>query len=89
MKIIGNSLQKGFLVKHNGKEYYINYLDIDYNSSVLMNRDNWEIFDEDDEEISPYQFKSSKNKKEINLYYKLVEFCIKNFNHYNPKTLTL
>ncbi len=85
MRIIGNSLQKVFLIRYKNKDYYVNYLSADYNSSALMNRENWEIFDEDGEEISPYQFKSSKNEKEINLYYKLVEFCIKNYNQYNPK----
>jgi len=89
MKIIGNSLQKSFLVKHSGKTYYVNYLDADYPSPTLLNRDKWEVIDEDGEEIGPYIIKSVKNtnNKKTNLYYKLIEFCVKNFNKYKSESV--
>ena len=81
MKIFGNSLQKGFLVKHNGKDY--NYLDADYSSPALLNRNKLEVIDKNGEEVNSYITGSVKNNnKEMNLYYKLVKFCMKNFNHY-------
>ncbi len=90
MRIIGNALQKSFLIEYQGKEYYVNYLSSDYPDPGLLNRDNWEIIDEDGEELSLYFLKSGKkDKSEIRLitqkYNKLISFCIKNFNFYKPR----
>ena len=64
MKLVGNTLQKSFLIEHQGKKYFVNYLSSDYPNPNLLNRDNWEILDEDGEELNIYFFKSiSKEEK--------------------------
>ncbi len=86
MKLIGNTLQKTFLIKHQGKEYFVDYLDSDYPNPALINRENWRVIDEDGEELNTYFFKSitKKEKVKINLTRKkcdkLINFCIKNFD---------
>ena len=91
MKLIGNIIQKSFLIKHKGKKYCVNYLNSDYPNPNLLNRDNWEIVDEDGEELNTYFFKSNmkNDKSKITLikqkYDKLISFCIENFDNYNPK----
>lgn len=47
MKIEQTVLQKTFYVRHKGKMYYIDYLNSDGQSLGLINRDNWEISDEE------------------------------------------
>ncbi|MBI4116153.1 hypothetical protein HY449_00230 [Candidatus Pacearchaeota archaeon] len=90
MKLTGNILQRSFLVEYKGKEYYVSYLSADY-PTLLLNRESWEITNEDGEELQIYQF-SSANKKErekieenIKIFNRIVGFCIKKFNAYNPK----
>ena len=90
MNLIGNTLQKTFLIKHRGKEYCVNYTNSDYSNPILINRENWEILDEDGEELNIYFLKSNtkKEKSKINLdkrmYAKLIRFCVKTFNSYQP-----
>jgi len=90
MELIGNTIKKSFLVKYNKKKYHINYLNSDYPDPCLFNRDNWEIVDEDGEELNIYFLKSntekdsSKQKLFRKLYDKLISFCIKNFDNYQP-----
>ena len=89
MKIKGNLLERKFLVSHEGKKYYVSYVNADYPFHSLLNRDDWEVIDEDGEEVSIYTIKSVKNKRskeETSLYYDLIEFCIKNFNSFELKT---
>ena len=89
MKIIGNSIQRDFIVESNGKIYNVNYLNADYQTSALLNRDFWEIRNEDGEEINGYFFESSseedkrKAENDANLFDKIVEFCVENFNCYS------
>lgn len=90
MNLIGSTLERTFLVKYLGKRYNISYLNSDYSNSRLINRANWEILDEDGEEINIYCFKSctKREKKQIELNIRkfeiLVKFCIDNFNFYQP-----
>ena len=79
------------MVEYKGKEYYVNYLSADYPTPLLLNRESWEITNEDGEELQIYQFNSA-NKKErekveenIKIFNEIIGFCIKKFNAYNPK----
>ncbi len=91
MKLIGNTLQKTFLIKYQGKEYFVDYLISDYPNPALINREIWKVIDEDGEELNTYSFKfiTKKEKAKIKLnrnkYDRLINFCIKNFDSYQPK----
>lgn len=90
MKIEQFSLQRTFTIKHNNKIYIIDYLDSTEQILELINRDNWEIYDENRELLNIYPFRNStkkeklKVKKNLILAEKLIKFCIKHFDDYNP-----
>ncbi len=91
MRLIGNILQRSFLIKYKGKKYYVSYLNADYPTPLLLNRDSWEITDENGEELQIYKFNSTNKKEKIEikentkLFDKIVDFCVKKFHSYNPK----
>lgn len=88
MKLLQSTLERSFHVKHRGKTYYISYLNSD--GYLCVNRFNWEILDEELEEVCACTFKDSTKKeikeadKEAKLMEKLINFCIKHFNDYQP-----
>lgn len=90
MKIEQTTIQKTFTIKHNGKVYYVDYLNADGQILGLINRNNWEINDQENELLDIYTFKgqskrkNEKVKKNRELAEKLVRFCIKHFEDYNP-----
>lgn len=91
IKLTQTVLEKNFTVEHKGKTYYVGYLNSDGQILGLSNRDTWEIYDEEGEELNAYIFKDTtkKEKKQIEktakLYYKLIDFCIKHFDDYKPE----
>jgi len=91
MRITQSTLQKTFAVKYKNKNYYINYLNSDGQVLGLLNRDYWEITDEDGEEVDIYLLKNEtkKQKEQIRkngmLVRKLINFCIRHFNDYQPR----
>jgi len=90
MKLTGNILQRSFLIEYKGKKYSVNYLSADYPTPLLLNRESWEITDDDGEELQIYQFNSTnkrekeKLEKNMGIFDEIVDFCIKKFNSYNP-----
>ena len=91
MKLVGNTLQRTFLVTHRGKEYFIDYLESNYPNSAIINREKWRVVDKNGEELNIYSLKSNTKKEiaKINLtrkkWDKLIKFCVKNFNSYQPE----
>lgn len=91
MKLQQTIIEKNFHVKTGNKIYYVNYLNSDGQTLGLLNRSAWEVYDAEGEEITFDYLKEmdKKEKKQINKNYKLVNklitFCIKHFNEYNPK----
>ena len=89
MKLQQSILNKTFIVNHKGKDYCVDYLNSDGHTLGLLNRDYWEITDEDCENVNIYIFKSDNKKireevkKNRILVQKLINFCIKHFNDYN------
>lgn len=71
MQLLQSTLERNFTVKHKGKTYYIDYLNS--NGQILLNREIWEVINEDWKEI--------ENKK---LKIKLIKFCINQFNDFQP-----
>lgn len=90
MKLEQSTLQRTFLVEYKGESYCINYLNSDGQVLGLINRDNWEIFYENGEEINIYTFQSDtkKQKEQIKqnrrLVRNLIGFCIRHFKDYQP-----
>jgi len=83
MKLDGQSISKTFLVKHKEKTYCINYFYSDYGALEEINRDAWEITDEDGEMLQIFLFKNDSKekieeiKKNQELQNKLIDFCEK------------
>ena len=90
IKLIQSTLERSFTVKHKGKTYYVSYLNSDGPILGLLNRNYWEILDEELEELNIYIFKDTTKKEEqqidknVKLTNKLIEFCIKHFDDYKP-----
>lgn len=90
MKIEQITLSKTFRLKQGKKWYLVNYTNSDGQTPNLLNRDFWEVRDEDDEELDIY-FLGKINKKEKEeieknrkLVVKLIKFCIQHFYDYKP-----
>ena len=90
MKLTQSVIQKTFTVTHKNKTYYIDYLNSDSQILGLSNRDYWQVLDEELEEVCIYQFQNAakKEKEQINknvkLTNRLINFCIKHFDDYQP-----
>ena len=90
MKIKQTTIQKTFEIKHKNDIYYVDYVNSDGQTIALQNRNNWEIFMEDDESLNIYSFKgdSKTRRREVDknraLANKLIGVCIKHFNDYQP-----
>ena len=83
-------LTKHFTVEHTGKTYYVEYANSDGIAGYLFNRSDWEILDEELEELCLCEFQNDTKeekgqiKKNRKLANKLINFCIKHFNDYKP-----
>ena len=83
-------MEKSFTIEHNGKMYYVDYLNSDGQILGLINRDNWEVYEEEGEELDIYFFKGAKSKekehikKNAKLMNRLLKHCIRHFNGYRP-----
>lgn len=86
MKLLQTVISKSFQVEYKGKEYTINYTNSDGQTLALLNRDNWEITDENWEELDIYVLnhhtKEQRKQKQKNqrLALKLIRFCIAHFD---------
>ena len=91
IKLIQTVLIKHFTVEHKGKTYYVEYANSDGIAGYLFNRSDWEIMDEELEELCICEFQDDTKeeryqiKKNIKLADKLITFCINHFNDYKPK----
>ncbi|MBI2651747.1 hypothetical protein HYX01_04710, partial [Candidatus Woesearchaeota archaeon] len=82
---------KHFTVEYKGKTYYVEYANSDGIAGYLFNRYDWEILDEELEELCLYEFQNDTKeekqqiKKNRILANNLISFCMKHFNDYKPK----
>ena len=89
IKLEQTLLIKHFTVEHNGKTYYVEYANSDGYSAYLSNRFDWEILDEELEELCLCEFQDdTKEEKEqiknnAKLMNKLIFFCIRHFLEYS------
>ncbi|MDO8460300.1 MAG: hypothetical protein Q7S74_04280 [Nanoarchaeota archaeon] len=90
MKITQTTIQKTFYVQIKDKTYYVDFVNSDDHNLSLLNRNNWEIYDESHEELDLYTYDNTNKKrareikKNWQLAKKLINFCIKHFNDYEP-----
>ncbi|MDD5134566.1 MAG: hypothetical protein PHP01_04045 [Phycisphaerae bacterium] len=49
MQLEANQISRDWTILHNGRTFYVNFTESDGQSLALLNRDNWEIYEETDE----------------------------------------
>ena len=85
MQVETNQISRDWTILHKGRKFHVNYTNSDGQTLALLNRDNWEIWEETDDEtkeMDVYIFKSStpqqKNvvEKNIRLAEELIKFCV-------------
>ena len=90
MQLETNQISRDWTILHNGRKFYVNYTDSDGQTLVLLNRDNWEIWeqtDEETEELDVYSFSTDTPQQKktveenIRLADELIKFCIKNWDN--------
>ena len=90
MQLEANQISRDWTILHKGRRFYVNYTDSDGHTLALMNRGNWLVLDENDddlEELNVYAFKDSTPKERRRaarnalLKEELVRFCIKNWDN--------
>lgn len=90
MQVESNQISRDWTILHKGKKFYINFTDSDSQNLALLNRDNWEIWEETDDEteqLDVYIFKNSTPQqkkvaeKNIRLAEGLIKFCVKNWDN--------
>ena len=90
MELEANQISRDWTILHKGRRFYVNYTDSDTHTLALMNRSNWEVLeerDDDTEELNVYVFKSNTRKerkraaKNARLKEQLVKFCIGNWDN--------
>ena len=91
IKLTQTVLEKNFTVRHKERFYYASCLNSDKPILGLINRDAWEILDEELEELGICEFQDAAKKEKEQarknriLANKLIGFCIRHFNDYEPK----
>jgi len=90
MQLEANQISRDWTILHKGRKFYVNYTDSDGQSLALLNRDNWEIWEETDdgaEELDVYSFGADTPQRKktveenIRLADELIKFCIKNWDN--------
>ena len=90
MHIETNQISRDWTILHEGRRFYVNYTESDGQTLGLLNRDNWEVLeetDDDTEELNVYVFKEDtpgqreRAEENARLKEKLVRFCIENWDN--------
>ena len=85
-----NQISRDWTILHEGRRFYVNYTESDGQTLALLNRDNWEVLeetDDDTEELNVYVFKEDtpgqreKAEENVRLKEELVRFCIENWDN--------
>ena len=91
IKLTQTVLERHFTVRHKERFYYVSCLNSDKPILGLIKRDTWEITDEEHEELNIYLLNDTPKrerkqiKNNIKFANKLITFCIRHFNDYEPK----
>jgi len=85
-----NQISRDWTVLHEGRTFYVNYTESDGQTLALVNRDNWEIWEQTDdgmEELEVYAFSGDSNQKRrqaqenSEIMKRLIRFCIENWDN--------
>ena len=91
IKLTQTVLERHFTIRHKERFYYVSCLNSDKPILGLINRDTWEILDEELEELCTCEFQDAtkKEKEQVRknriLANRLIDFCIRHFNDYKLK----
>lgn len=78
IEIEQNIISRDWFVNYKDKNYHVNLTYSDGQTLALLNRNYWEITDEDENEVC-YAFKGEQPELLENETNKIIEFCAKNF----------
>ena len=90
MKTEQNTLSRDWIIRHEGRTFYVNFTESDGQTLTLFNRDNWDITEETDEEaieLNGYIFSSMteqerlKAQDEALLIKKIISYCVENWGN--------
>jgi ABC-type tungstate transport system permease subunit len=90
MQLELNQISRDWIILHKGRTFYVNYTDSDGQTLVLLNRDNWEIWEdmgERTELLNVYGFSTDTPQqrkaigKNVRLANELIKFCVKNWDN--------
>jgi hypothetical protein len=90
MQLETNQISRDWTILHDGRKFYVNFIESDGQTLALLNRNNWEVLEETDEgteELDVYSFSADtpQRKRRIEENFRLAEelikFCIKNWDN--------
>ena len=97
MRVDINQISRDWTVQHNGRTFYVNFIESDGQTLALMNRDNWEVQEDTEDgveelDIYGYSSDSPENKKQIEKNFKLMKklilFCMQQWDNAFMKELS-
>ena len=89
MQLEQNQISRDWTVRHECRTFYVNYTQSDGQTLALMNRDNWEVWEQTEEgieELDIYSFAAdgaeerAKAEENFELMKRLIRFCIANWD---------
>ena len=90
MRLTQSQLSRDWTIEHEGRTFYVNYTQSDGQTLALLNRDNWEVWEQTEdgtEELNIYGFSddTAEQRKIVHenseLMKRLIRFCIANWDN--------
>jgi len=90
MRLTQNQLSRDWTIEHEGRTFYVNYTQSDGQTLALLNRDNWEVWEQTEdgtEGLNIYGFgdDTAEERKTVQenseLMKRLIRFCIENWDN--------
>jgi hypothetical protein len=90
MQLELNQISRDWTVLHEGRTFYVNYTESDGQTLALLNRDNWEVWEQTEEgteELDVYAFRGDSDQKReearenFEIMKRLIRFCIENWDN--------
>ena len=90
MQLTQNQISRDWTIEYKGRTFYVNYTQSDGQTLALLNRDNWEVWEETEEgteELNIYGLSddTAEHRKIVQenseLMKRLIRFCIENWDN--------